>query len=225
MPRLIAAIPPAIKIKIISDRTLTIRAAVEDVQITLMITILLVVMVIFTFLRELLGHRDSGGDGAAGAARCLCADVGVRLYPRQSVADGPDHRRRLRGRRRHRDAGEHHALSSHGETAARRRPSKGASEIGFTIVSISVSLVAVLIPLLLMGGIIGRLLRIRGDAGDGDLRLPGGVADADADDGVALPGARAARPGTAGFTSGASARSTGCLRPIRAVSTAPCAGS
>src|SRR5690242_10691951 len=52
LPRLIAAIPPAIKIKIISDRTLTIRAAVEDVQITLMITIFLVIMVIFVFLRS-----------------------------------------------------------------------------------------------------------------------------------------------------------------------------
>src|ERR1700757_1523377 len=52
LPRLIAAIPPAIKIKIISDRTITIRAAVEDVQFTLLITIVLVVMVIFIFLRS-----------------------------------------------------------------------------------------------------------------------------------------------------------------------------
>ncbi|MGC2813010.1 MAG: efflux RND transporter permease subunit, partial [Bradyrhizobium sp.] len=52
LPRLIAAIPPAVKIKIISDRTLTIRSAVEDVQYTLLITIFLVVMVIFVFLRS-----------------------------------------------------------------------------------------------------------------------------------------------------------------------------
>jgi len=52
LPRLIAAIPPAIKIKIISDQTLTIRAAVEHVQITLFITIVLVIMVIFVFLRS-----------------------------------------------------------------------------------------------------------------------------------------------------------------------------
>ncbi len=58
---------------------------------------------------------------------------------------------------------------------------KGSSEIGFTIVSISISLVAVLIPLLLMGGIIGRLFRrIRGDPDHDDLRVDGGVADADA---------------------------------------------
>src|ERR1700736_689152 len=52
LPRLIATLPPAIKIKIISDRTLTIRAAVEDVQFTLLVTIALVVMVIFIFLRS-----------------------------------------------------------------------------------------------------------------------------------------------------------------------------
>jgi HAE1 family hydrophobic/amphiphilic exporter-1 len=51
-PRLIAAIPPAIKIKIMSDRTVTIRAAIEEVQITLLITIALVVIVIFVFLRS-----------------------------------------------------------------------------------------------------------------------------------------------------------------------------
>src|SRR6059058_1451274 len=52
LPRLVAAIPPAIKIELISDRTQTIRAAVEDVQFTLLITIALVVMVIFVFLRS-----------------------------------------------------------------------------------------------------------------------------------------------------------------------------
>ena len=52
LPRLVAAIPPAIKIELISDRTTTIRAAVEDVQFTLLLTIALVVMVIFVFLRS-----------------------------------------------------------------------------------------------------------------------------------------------------------------------------
>ena len=52
LPRLVAAIPPAIKIEVISDRTQTIRAAVEDVQFTLLLTIALVVMVIFIFLRS-----------------------------------------------------------------------------------------------------------------------------------------------------------------------------
>ena len=65
---------------------------------------------------------------------------------------------------------------------------KGASEIGFTIVSISISLVAVLIPLLLMGGIIGRLFReFAVTLAMTHLRLDDRVADADADDGLALP--------------------------------------
>ena len=59
---------------------------------------------------QLLGDRHSGSHRAAGAARRLRADVGGRLHARQSVADGADDRGRLRGRRRHRDAGEHHAL-------------------------------------------------------------------------------------------------------------------
>jgi len=54
---------------------------------------------------------------------------------------------------------------------------KGASEIGFTIVSISISLVAVLIPLLLMAASSDACSRIRGDAGDDDLRVDGGIAD------------------------------------------------
>ena len=59
LPRLVAAIPPAIKIELISDRTQTIRAAVEDVQFTLLLTIALVVMVIFVFLRSFWATDDS----------------------------------------------------------------------------------------------------------------------------------------------------------------------
>ena len=64
---------------------------------------------------------------------------------------------------------------------------KGASEIGFTIMSISISLVAVLIPLLLMGGIIGRLFReFAVTLAMAIFVSPGGIADTDPDDGVAL---------------------------------------
>src|SRR6266446_3861718 len=90
LPRLVAAIPPAIKIELISDRTQTIRAAVADVQ--------------FTLLLNITRYIEEGEKPLAAAL-------------------------------------------------------KGAREIGFTIVSISISLIAVLIPLLLMGGIIGRLFR------------------------------------------------------------------
>ena len=67
----------------------------------------------------------------------------------------------LRGRRRHRHAGKHRPLDAaeDGRLASLEAALKGAGEIGFTIVSISLSLVAVFIPLLLMGGIVGRLFR------------------------------------------------------------------
>ena len=70
-----------------------------------------------------------------------------------------DHRRRLRRRRRHRHAGKHLPAPRRGPDARCEAAIKGAGEVGFTIISISVSLVAVFIPILLMGGIVGRLLR------------------------------------------------------------------
>ena len=69
LPRLEASIPPAIRIAVISDRTTTIRAAVADVQDTLLLTIALVVMVIFVFLRNRVGDDHPEHHGAAGAAR------------------------------------------------------------------------------------------------------------------------------------------------------------
>ena len=92
---------------VLSDRTQTIRASVDDVQFTLMLTIALVVMVIFLFLRSLWATHDPERHRAAGADRHLRRDVRARLQPRQSVADGADDRGRLRRRRRDRHAGEH----------------------------------------------------------------------------------------------------------------------
>jgi HAE1 family hydrophobic/amphiphilic exporter-1 len=158
LPRLIAAIPPAIKIKIISDRTLTIRAAVEDVQITLLITILLVVMVIFVFLRSFWATVIPAVTvplALLGACALMWA-FGYTLdnlsLMALTIAVGfvvDDAIVMLENITRYVEAGEKPLAAAF----------KGASEIGFTIVSISVSLVAVLIPLLLMGGIIGRLFR------------------------------------------------------------------
>jgi HAE1 family hydrophobic/amphiphilic exporter-1 len=158
LPRLIAAIPPAIKIKIISDRTLTIRAAVEDVQITLLITIVLVVMVIFIFLRSFWATVIPAVTVPL-ALLGACALMWVFGYTLDNlslmaltIAVGfvvDDAIVMLENITRHVEHGEKPLAAAF----------KGASEIGFTIVSISVSLVAVLIPLLLMGGIIGRLFR------------------------------------------------------------------
>jgi HAE1 family hydrophobic/amphiphilic exporter-1 len=158
LPRLIAAIPAAIKIKIISDRTLTIRAAVEDVQITLLITIVLVVMVIFIFLRSIWATIIPSVTVPL-ALLGACALMWVFGYTLDNlslmaltIAVGfvvDDAIVMLENITRYVEQGERPLAAAF----------RGASEIGFTIVSISVSLVAVLIPLLLMGGVIGRLFR------------------------------------------------------------------
>src|SRR6201995_3398114 len=158
LPRLVAAIPPAIKIKVISDQTLTIRAAVEDVQITLLITIVLVIMVIFIFLRSFWATVIPAVTvplALLGACALMWA-FGYTLdnlsLMALTIAVGfvvDDAIVMLENITRYVEEGERPMAAAF----------KGAAEIGFTIVSISVSLVAVLIPLLLMGGIIGRLFR------------------------------------------------------------------
>jgi HAE1 family hydrophobic/amphiphilic exporter-1 len=158
LPRLVAAIPPAIKIEVISDRTQTIRAAVEDVQFTLMLTIFLVVMVIFIFLRSFWATiipTVTVPLALLGACALMWA-FGYTLdnlsLMALTIAVGfvvDDAIVMLENITRYIEEGEKPLAAAF----------KGAGEIGFTIVSISVSLVAVLIPLLLMGGIIGRLFR------------------------------------------------------------------
>ena len=94
---------------------------------------------------------------------------------------------------------------------------KGAAEIGFTIISISVSLVAVFIPLLLMGGIVGRLFREFAVTVTHDhRRLGGGLADADADAVLALLSDAACANRTAGCTGCSSTASTRCWRATSA---------
>jgi hydrophobic/amphiphilic exporter-1 (mainly G- bacteria), HAE1 family len=158
LPRLVAAIPPAVKIDIISDRTQTIRAAVEDVQFTLLLTIFLVVMVIFAFLRSFWATVIPAVTVPL-ALLGACALMWVFGYTLDNlslmaltIAVGfvvDDAIVMLENISRYIEEGERPMAAAF----------KGASEIGFTIVSISVSLIAVLIPLLLMGGIIGRLFR------------------------------------------------------------------
>jgi HAE1 family hydrophobic/amphiphilic exporter-1 len=158
LPRLVAAIPPAVKVDVISDRTQTIRAAVADVQFTLALTIALVVMVIFIFLRSVWATIIPSVTVPL-ALLGACALMWVFGYTLDNlslmaltisvgfVVD--DAIVMLENITRYIEEGEKPMAAA----------LKGAAEIGFTIVSISVSLVAVLIPLLLMGGIIGRLFR------------------------------------------------------------------
>ncbi len=158
LPRLVASIPPAMKVEILSDRTQTIRAAVEDVQFTLLLTIFLVVMVIFAFLRSFWATVIPAVTVPL-ALLGACALMWVFGYTLDNlslmaltIAVGfvvDDAIVMLENISRYVEEGEKPLAAAY----------KGSGEIGFTIMSISISLVAVLIPLLLMGGIIGRLFR------------------------------------------------------------------
>lgn len=158
LPRLLASIPPTIKVSVLSDRTQTIRAAVQDVQFTLLLTIALVVMVIFVFLRSLWATIIPSVTVplALLGACALMWGFGYTLdnlsLMALTISVGfvvDDAIVMLENISRYIEEGEEPFAAA----------LKGAGEIGFTIVSISISLVAVLIPLLLMGGIIGRLFR------------------------------------------------------------------
>lgn len=158
LPQFQAAIPPAVKIDVISDRTTTIRASVSDVQFTLMLTIALVVMVIFLFLRTLSATVIPSitvplalvGTFAlmylAGFSLDNLSLMGLSIAVGFVVDDAIV---MLENIQRHVEEG----------LSPLQAALKGSSEIGFTILSISLSLVAVFIPLLLMGGIVGRIFR------------------------------------------------------------------
>ena len=158
IPRLRATMPPAINIFTLSDRTQTIRAAIEDVQFTLLITIILVVLVIFVFLRSLWATIIPSITVPL-ALLGACALMWMFGYSLDNlslmaltIAVGfvvDDAIVMLENITRYVEQGEEPLKAA----------LRGSREIAFTIVSISISLVAVLIPLLLMGGIIGRLFR------------------------------------------------------------------
>src|SRR6266852_719305 len=158
LPQLEASIPPAIKVSIVADRTLTIRASIADVQFTLILTVALVVMVIFIFLRNFwatvipavtvplsligtfavmyeLGYSLDN-------LSLMALSIGVGFVVDDAVVV-------IENIVRHIEDG----LSPF-EAAL-----KGAGEIGFTIVSITLSLIAVFIPLFLMGGYVGKLFQ------------------------------------------------------------------
>jgi hydrophobe/amphiphile efflux-1 (HAE1) family protein len=158
LPALRAAIPPTVHITVLSDRTQTIRASVSDVQFTLMLTIVLVVAVIFVFLRSVRATIIP----AVTVPVALVATFGVMYALGYSldnlslmalaIAVGfvvDDAIVMLENIERHTEGG----------MAPMEAALRGSAEIGFTIVSISVSLIAVFIPLFLMSGLVGRLFR------------------------------------------------------------------
>ncbi|NEI72921.1 MMPL family transporter [Rhizobium lusitanum] len=158
LPGLKATLPPSLQVFILSDRTQTIRASVKDVQYTLLITIILVVTVIFVFLRNFWATIIPGITVPL-ALLGACALMWSATYSLDNlslmaltisvgfVVD--DAIVMLENIMRYIEEGmEPYAAAI-----------KGSGEIAFTIISISISLIAVLIPLFLMGGIIGRLFQ------------------------------------------------------------------
>ena len=158
LPHLLSSVPAAIKIDKVIDRTQTIKASVADVEFTLMLTIGLVVLVIFLFLRNGWATLIPGITvplsllGTAALMYVLGYSLDNLSLMGLTIAVGfvvDDAIVMVENIYRHLEEGLSPIEAAY----------KGAGEIGFTIMSISISLVAVFIPLLLMGGIIGRLMR------------------------------------------------------------------
>ncbi|MBA4286968.1 MAG: acriflavine resistance protein B [Xanthomonadaceae bacterium] len=158
LPQLTASFPASVKVAVLADRTETIRASVHDVQFTMLLTVALVVMVIFVFLRKLwatvipsvaLPMSIIGTFGVMALCGFSLDNLSLMAL---TIATGfvvDDAIVMIENIVRYIEDGEDP------ETAAR----KGAKQIGFTVVSLTVSLIAVFIPLLFMSGVIGRLFR------------------------------------------------------------------
>jgi multidrug efflux pump len=158
LPSLRAAIPAAIDLTIVLDRTTTIRASVNDIERTLAISIGLVVLVVFLFLRSGRATLIPGVAvpvsliGTFGAMYLLGYTLDNLSLMALTIATGfvvDDAIVVIENISRYVEQGITPMVAA----------LKGASEIGFTVLSISLSLVAVFIPILLMGGVIGRLFR------------------------------------------------------------------
>ena len=158
LPQLEASLPPSIKIHIVSDRTQTIRASVADVQNTLLLTVALVVGVIFLFLRKLWATVIPAISvpmsliGTFAVIYVLGYSLDNLSLMALTIAVGfvvDDAIVMIENIVRHIEEGK----------TPMQAALEGAGEIGFTILSISISLVAVFIPLFLMSGIVGLLFR------------------------------------------------------------------
>jgi hydrophobe/amphiphile efflux-1 (HAE1) family protein len=158
LPKLRSSLPPALRIAVVTDRTTTIRASIADVQFTLVLTVALVVLVIFLFLRKLWATiiPSVALPVSLIATFALMALLGFSLdnlsLMALTIASGfvvDDAIVMIENITRYVEAGE----------APLAAALKGARQIGFTVISLTVSLVAVFIPLLLMEGVVGRLFR------------------------------------------------------------------
>ena len=158
MPYLRSSIPPAIELTIAMDRTVTVRASVKDIETTLIISIVLVILVVFAFLRTIRATiipsiavplslvGTFGGMYLLGYSLDNLSLMALAISTGFVVDDAIVVLENIT------------RYVEHGMGAV-QAAFKGAAEIGFTVVSMSTSLVAVFIPLLMMGGIVGRLFR------------------------------------------------------------------
>ncbi len=158
LPRLRLSLPSAVHVSILSDRTTTIRASVADVQFELMLTVVLVVLVIFLFLRNLSATVIPSVAvplsivGTFAVMHLLGYSLNNLSLMALTISTGfvvDDAIVMIENIIRYVEAGEPPLQAA----------LKGSQQIGFTIVSLTVSLIAVLIPLLFMGDIVGRLFR------------------------------------------------------------------
>ncbi|HEU5194956.1 MAG TPA: multidrug efflux RND transporter permease subunit [Methylomirabilota bacterium] len=158
LPQLQAALPPAVQVAVLTDRTVTIRGSVEDVQFELLLSVALVVLVVFLFLRTAAGTLIPSVAvplslvGTFGAMVLLGFSLNNLSLMALTIATGfvvDDAIVMIENITRYLEAGR----------PPREAALEGARQIGFTILSLTVSLVAVLIPLLFMADVVGRLFR------------------------------------------------------------------
>jgi multidrug efflux pump len=158
IPKLQRAIPAGVNLTVVSDRTVTIRASVHDVQFTLVLAVVLVTLVVLLFLRSLRATIIAG----VALPLSLITAFGVMYFAGFSldnlslmaltIGTGfvvDDAIVMIENIVRHMENGE----------SAMSASLRGASEIGFTVISLTVSLIAVFIPLLFMSGLVGRMFR------------------------------------------------------------------
>ncbi len=158
LPQLVRALPPSVQVSVLTDRTTTIRASVREVQFELMLAVALVVMVIFLFLRSLAGTVIPGVAvplslvGSFGVMYLLGFSLNNLSLMALTIATGfvvDDAIVMIENVARYIEAGDPPLQAAF----------KGSAQIGFTILSLTISLIAVLIPLLFMGDVVGRLFR------------------------------------------------------------------
>jgi multidrug efflux pump len=158
LPEIQASLPGALKLSVAQDRTTTIRASVSDIQITLLITVILVILVIFAFLRNLWATAIPAIAvpvsllGTVGVMYLLGYSIDNLSLMALTISTGfvvDDAIVVIENITRYLEQG----------MAPVEAAFKGSQEIGFTVLSMSTSLIAVFIPILMMAGIVGRLFR------------------------------------------------------------------